>query len=146
MDMPESAKLQQTILRVAMQDGVPCVNQTSYRPLEQSLIAVSIETKAEQLQQDPLNQLGIWASAWHERMHGLWARLGSSTDLGELRLPTLPLIQAVGHVWRVYFAKDRGTFTDVYAPMTVGSTEDVVSTYILLASLRAGSRTSFKKP
>ncbi|KAK6062814.1 hypothetical protein SCUP515_12991 [Seiridium cupressi] len=50
MDVPKTAQLQAEILRVTQQVdccGMAHVNQTHYRPVENSLIAVSIETKPE---------------------------------------------------------------------------------------------------
>ncbi|KAI3319231.1 hypothetical protein HD806DRAFT_288166 [Xylariaceae sp. AK1471] len=139
MDMPKTARLQQQISRVINSVDccdVPHVNQTVYRPVEKSPIAVSIETKSEIPRHDPLLQLGIWATAWHSRMYALRASIAGPNDTTPL-LVTMPLIQVVGHVWRIYFACDVGTSIDLYGPMTIGSTEDIISMYVLLASLEA---------
>ncbi|KAI1182912.1 hypothetical protein F5B17DRAFT_418275 [Nemania serpens] len=148
MDVPKTASLQETMSRMA--DGTDCccdvshINQTSYRPVRKSLIAVSIETKPEVPQNDPLLQLGIWTAAWHSRMYTL--RPSASLNPGA-RLVSLPLIQAVGHVWRICFACDMGTRIDLYGPMTIGSTENITSIYALLSSLqsiKAWIETSFQ--
>ncbi|KAI1271419.1 hypothetical protein F5Y07DRAFT_344238 [Xylaria sp. FL0933] len=139
MDMPKTARLQQEISRIINSVDccdVPHVNQTVYRPLEKSLIAVSIETKSEIPRDDPLMQLGIWAAAWHSRMYALRASIAGPNDTTPL-LVTLPLIQVVGHTWRIYFACDVGTSIDLYGPMIIGGTDDVLSMYVLLASLEA---------
>ncbi|KAI0448640.1 hypothetical protein F5B21DRAFT_496908 [Xylaria acuta] len=138
MDIPKTASLQEIMSHVA--DGADCccdvshINQTFYRPVRKSLIAVSIETKPEVPQNDPLLQLGIWTAAWHSRMYIL--RPSASLNPGA-RLVSLPLIQAVGHVWRIYFACDMGTRIDLYGPMTIGSTETITSIYALLSSLQS---------
>lgn len=49
----------------------------------------------------------------------------------------MPIIQVVGHAWQVYFAQDAGTSTNVYGPLSLGSTETIVSMYSLLSSLEA---------
>ncbi|KAI0907800.1 hypothetical protein F4823DRAFT_640821 [Ustulina deusta] len=116
MDIPKTASLQEIMSHIA--DGADCccdvshINQTFYRPVRKSLIAVSIETKPEVPQNDLLLNPGA-------------------------RLVSLPLIQAVGHVWRIYFACDMGTRIDLYGPMTIGSTENITSIYALLSSLQS---------
>lgn len=137
MDMPKTAQLQEELSRVADDFdccGVPHINHTAYRPLEKSLIAVSVETKTALPQQDPLLQLGLWTAAWHDRMGSIRASL--FPDAPSPRLPTLPLIQ-VGHLWQVYFACDMRISIDLYGPVTIGSTETVISTYVLIRSLEA---------
>ncbi|KAI1194436.1 hypothetical protein F5X97DRAFT_346693 [Nemania serpens] len=126
MEIPKTASLQEIMSHIA--DGADCccdvshINQTFYRPVRKSLIAVSIETKPEVPQNDPLLQLGIWTAAWHSRMYIL--RPSANLNPGA-RLVSLPLIQAVGHVWLIYFACDMGTRIDLYGPMTIGSTENI---------------------
>ncbi|KAI0447033.1 hypothetical protein F4803DRAFT_500776 [Xylaria telfairii] len=138
MDIPKTASLQEIMSHVV--DGADCccdvshINQTFYRPVRKSLIAVSIETKPEVPQNDPLLQLCIWTAAWHSRMYIL--RPSASLNPGA-RLVSLPLIQAAGHVWRIYFACDMGTYIDLYGPMTIGSTETITSIYALLSSLQS---------
>ncbi|KAK8859495.1 hypothetical protein PGQ11_010229 [Apiospora arundinis] len=138
MDMPETAPLQREISRIAAEIGccgTSHFNQTLYRAVARSLIAVSIETKAELPQYDPLLQLGIWASAWHKRMYDLRGAIDPEGPCP--RLVTMPLIQAVGHKWEIYFASDLGNAIDLFGPMAIGGTEDLVSMYALLASLQA---------
>ncbi|KAK6840983.1 hypothetical protein PG987_001843 [Apiospora arundinis] len=138
MDMPETAPLQREISRIVA--GIDCCgmshfNQTLYRAVAKSLIAVSIETKAELPQYDPLLQLGIWASAWQKRMYDLRRAIDPRGPCP--RLVTMPLIQAVGHKWEIYFASDLGNTIDLFGPMAIGGTEDLVSMYALLSSLQS---------
>ncbi|KAF2963114.1 hypothetical protein GQX73_g10462 [Xylaria multiplex] len=115
--IPKTASLQEVMSHIA--DGADCccdvshINQTFYRPVRKSLITVSIETKPEVPQNDPLLQLGIWTTAWHSRMYILRPSAGLNPGA---RLVSLPLIQAVGHVWRIYFACDMGTRIDLLWP------------------------------
>lgn len=67
---------------------------------------MSIETKTERSSEDPLIQLGIWTAAWHKRLCCLQSEVQRRRGLPptEQRLVTVPLIQAVGHNWDLYFA------------------------------------------
>lgn len=84
--------------------SLPYVNQTLYRALQKSVIACSIETKAEFQPNDPLLQLGIWTAAWHKRMHNLRRYILENSDLPSdcqnrtHLLPSTLLIEVVGHL------------------------------------------------
>ncbi|KAI1271449.1 hypothetical protein F5Y07DRAFT_382955 [Xylaria sp. FL0933] len=138
MDIDEKVSLYKTLSDVVDSAdcccGVSHINQTFYRPVRKSLIAVSIETKPEVPQSNPLLQLGIWTAAWHTRMYTL--RPSASLDPGA-RLVSLPLIQTVGYLWQIYFACDMDSYIDLYGPMTIGSTENIASIYALLSSLQS---------
>lgn len=119
--------------------GYMHVNQTAYAPLKKDLIAVSIGTKTERSSDDPLVQLGIWTASWHRRLcylrHEAQRRYG--LPLPQRRLVTVPLIQVVGHEWHLYFACFGVSSITVYGPMRMGSTETLLETYALVASLQA---------
>lgn len=137
MDCREDSRLRKTIFELVNrdEDQLPHVNQTAYRPLRYSPIAVPIEAKITTSATDPLIQLGIWTVAWYQRMYDLReARVGAGP---KPRLVSVPLLQVVGHQWQAYFCCDAGTSLQVYGPVSIGSTEDVVSLYVLLSSLAA---------
>lgn len=119
--------------------STPHVNQTLYPPLSYSPIACSIETKLALPSRDPLLQLGIWVAAWHKRMDALRKFLISEASLLELdapqRIPSTLLIEVVNHTWQLYFACDEGKSIVLYGPLTIGSTSNLVDSYMLHASL-----------
>lgn len=133
----ESSRLRKTIFELTNrnEDPLPHVNQTAYKPLRYSPIAVPIEAKISISATDPLIQLGIWTVAWYQRMYDLReARVGAGP---KPRLVSVPILQVVGHHWQAYFCCDAGTSLQVYGPVSIGSTEDVASFYVLLSSLTA---------
>lgn len=135
MDSPDS-RLRKVIFELINRDQhpLPHVNQTAYVPLKESPIAVAIEAKI-QSPVDPLVQLGVWTAAWYQRMYDLReARVGAGP---KPRLVSVPIIQVISHQWHIYFCCDAGTSIEVYGPVSLGSTEDLVSTYILLSCLEA---------
>ncbi|GAP91801.1 hypothetical protein SAMD00023353_6700460 [Rosellinia necatrix] len=116
----------------------PHVNHTSYPPVQYAPIAASIATKSESSSQDPLIQLGIWTAAWHKRMLYLRSQLTwSGHTMTKQQLISLPLIRVVGHQWHVFFACDGGDSITIYGPISLGSTDDLISLYVLFASLKA---------
>lgn len=148
MDVPRTAPLHLRVHAAASRlgDAIPYFNHSAYRPLEQSLIALSFETKTHTSHEEPIHQLGMWAAAWHRRMailrEALFPLRGIDEKAGTRspRLVTLPLVQVVGHLWQVHFAADLGSSIQIYGPMTIGSTENILETYVLLASLGALKR------
>ncbi|KAI0470507.1 hypothetical protein GGR56DRAFT_147953 [Xylariaceae sp. FL0804] len=145
-----------------LRDLLPHVNQTLYRPLQWSPVAVSVETKVAFQAVDPLLQLGTWTAAGHKRLRGLrrWLaqfRRGggkggeeeeaeeegeepaSSASPSRL-LPTTLLVEVVNHDWRVYFACDKDTTIHLYGPLGIGSTRSLVEAYALVAALEAVKR------
>lgn len=126
-----------------MYGGSASVSQTTYPALQACPIAVFIKTKAATDNDDPIDQLGLWAAGWHKRMRALWWSLSlerkaeGEEDVPYLRLPTIALIQAVGHDWNLYFACDQGSRVVLYGPIRIGSTDRLLSMYVLLASLQA---------
>jgi hypothetical protein len=135
----------------------PHVNQTTYYPIRDSPIAVSIETKQDYSSRDPVLQLGIWVAAWHRRMMSLYTARGlalldeqfqnasnidqqpssSPQEAAPMRakVVSLPLIVTTGHDWQVYFACDRDNSIEMYGPLRMGSTATLLDAYVLLASL-----------
>ncbi|KAI0405862.1 hypothetical protein F4802DRAFT_560995 [Xylaria palmicola] len=119
--------------------SAPHINQTLYPTLSYSPIACSIETKVATATHDPLLQLGIWVAAWHKRMKCLREYLISEATIlqpkNSERIPSTLLIEVVNHNWQLYFACDQGQSINVYGPLTIGSTENLVDAYMLYASL-----------
>ncbi|KAH8748989.1 hypothetical protein F5883DRAFT_582025 [Diaporthe sp. PMI_573] len=135
----------------------PHVNQTTYQPIRDSPIAVSIETKQDYSSRDPLLQLGIWVAAWHRRMRSLYSaralalldeqfQNASTSDdppssgpqnavPARPKVVSLPLIVVTGHEWQIYFACDQDTSIEVYGPLRMGSTATLLDVYALLSSL-----------
>lgn len=157
LDMPKETPLASKVsdLIHSKAPTMPHVNQTAYLALMDSPIAMAIETKTETTGDDPLVQLGIWTAAWYQRMYDLrtslvgpgpkppLVRIVASDDqtiqdksLTALQV-SVPIIQVVGHAWQVYFVQDAGTSINVYGPLSLGSTETIVSMYSLLSSLEA---------
>lgn len=135
LDVPEGTPLRKAIKKLIRESPLPHVNQTPYRPLKESPIAVSIETKTETSGQDPLIQLGVWTAAWYQRMYDL--RLQLTGPGPKPQLISVPLIQVVGHQWQVYFAQDMGASLNIHGPVPLGSTASILQIYGLLASLEA---------
>ncbi|GAP83074.2 putative methyltransferase type 11 [Rosellinia necatrix] len=82
MDLPSTLPLKQSIRtlitavnRLRTNPPPPQVNQTTYAPILESPIAVSIQTKTAASAEDALLQLGIWHAAWHKRLHYLRGHL-----------------------------------------------------------------------
>ena len=77
------------------------VNQSLSGPLIQNPTVISIEVKTSQGPEvAAMVQVGIWISAWHERVQ----RLHKTRQF----IVTLPVIITSVHEWRLYFAVDRG--------------------------------------
>ncbi|KAI0449593.1 hypothetical protein F5B21DRAFT_493812 [Xylaria acuta] len=128
------------------------VNQTAYKAVADSPIALSVETKKALSPDEPLLQLGIWIAAWHKRMTYLRQLLIALTRDADAqpsqRLTSVPLIQVVGHDWDIYFACFAGGGITLYGPVRMGSTTSLVQVYALLASLeaiRAWIKSTYKK-
>ncbi|RYP63843.1 hypothetical protein DL769_006855 [Monosporascus sp. CRB-8-3] len=82
--------------------GENALNQTRYSPLTYSPIAISLETKSSAGSiEEAKVQLGVWTAAWHKRMKLL---LGLNSRM----IVTLPLLLAVEHDWKLFFACDKG--------------------------------------
>lgn len=139
------------------------VNQTTYCPIRDSPIAVSIVTKQDYSSRDPLVQLSTWIGAWHRRMKSLYSArcldilddLSRAVELNDRQAPSnpssctippnptlvsLPLIVATGCQWQIYFACDRDTSIELYGPLTMGSTATILDVYVLVHSLQAIGR------
>lgn len=139
-DGPLKTAISELVILTMMKDGgYMHVNQTAYAPLKKDLVAVSIETKAERSSDDPLVQLGIWTASWHRRLCYLRHEAQRRYGLGLLqrRLVTVLLIQVVEHEWYLYFACFGVSSITMYGPMRMGSTETLLETYALVASLQA---------
>lgn len=140
LDIPEDTPLRNTIGDVIYNavrgsNRPPHVNQTAYLALKDSPIAVAMEMKSENSSQDPLIQLGIWTAAWYEHMYDLRTVLAGPGP--KPPLVSVPIFQVIGHQWYVYFVQDAVTSLNVYGPISLGSSVNVISMYILLNSLEA---------
>ncbi|KAH8754076.1 hypothetical protein F5883DRAFT_688463 [Diaporthe sp. PMI_573] len=113
LDIPDNTQLREVISWTIDNAGLRRhVNHTTYAPLKESPIAISFEMKTEAGAGDSFAQLGIWAAAWHKRM-----------------------FEGINGTF--VFACDRGSSIDVYGPVTLGSTDRILSIYALLQSLEA---------
>ncbi|KAI0467057.1 hypothetical protein F4859DRAFT_518487 [Xylaria cf. heliscus] len=115
-------------------------NQTLYRPLKESPIACSIETKVDFQSVNPLLQLGTWIAAWHKRMYQLRKYILSkypSLSNEACSLPSTLLLEVINHKWNLYFACDQGNCIDLYGPLEIGATMYITEVYTLVASLQA---------
>jgi hypothetical protein len=75
------------------------INQTLYSPLQNSPIAIAVETKTDRASAAAASiQLATWTAAWHERMK----------TLGVKNVIELPLLQAIGADWKLWIAFDEG--------------------------------------
>ncbi|KAI9686291.1 MAG: hypothetical protein M1820_010673 [Bogoriella megaspora] len=83
------------------------VNQSLYAPLCRHPTIISIEVKVNGTEEEARVQIGIWLSAWHERVSQLSANEGH-------RVITLPVIIVLNHHWYLYLAVDKGSHI-VYA-------------------------------
>lgn len=157
MDVPKNSALQEAITdlatRVSLKGGRRHINQTAYQSIQDSVIAVSIETKTELSAVDPLLQLGVWTAAWYKRMSFLRrdvfaTSVASVRDEEQLlrlrqleqqrRLVPVPLITVVGHQWDLYFAFfDAATSITLHGPVKIGCTESIMEIYVLVDSLKA---------
>ncbi|KAI1258884.1 hypothetical protein F5Y18DRAFT_412081 [Xylariaceae sp. FL1019] len=120
-------------------ESAPRIDESTYTPEVNAPIAVPIMTKTPFSPDDPLVHLGLWTAAWHKRMehlrsHLTWSGAGGKEDQ---LLVSLPVIQVVGHQWHVYFACDEGKSIKMYGPVSLGSTESLMSIYALFTSLQA---------
>lgn len=52
-----------------------------------------------------------------------------------LQLVSVPLIQAVGHEWKLYFACDSISSISLYGPVSLGSTSNILDLYSLVTCL-----------
>lgn len=153
LDIPDETRLRKVISWTIDDAGSRRhVNQTTYAPLKESPIAISMEMKTEAspfqpfiapgvqltlLQAgtgDSFAQLGLWVAAWHKRMYDLLDLLRTGP---KPRLVSIPLVQVRGHQWNMFFACDRGSSIDVFGPVSLGSTDRILSIYALLRSLEA---------
>lgn len=86
------------------------ISPSTYGPLVDAFIALSIETKMTTAARDPLIQLGLVSAAIHRRMHTLpvVGATGSSPLTEKGVIAPLPMIVVTSHQWDLYFACDQG--------------------------------------
>lgn len=84
------------------------INQTTYKALRYSPVAVSVETKvARGSLEEGRVQLGIWTAAWHKRVKMLRGGIGGTGSSGRRGIITLQLLTVQENRWKIYFAVDR---------------------------------------
>ncbi|KAI0535118.1 hypothetical protein GGR58DRAFT_504590 [Xylaria digitata] len=122
--------LQQAIRRAAFNNETKTcyVNQTSYNPIFDTPISVSIQTKKTSPNDDPLLQLGLWFATWHKRMYALRQQSFSPPLLGWLP-------ESMRHEWSLYFACDYVTSISLYGPIGLGSMRIILDLYTLVTCL-----------
>lgn len=106
------------------------INQSLSGTLTQHPTVISIEVKTSQgTEVAAMVQVGIWISAWHERVQRLHQTRQS--------IITLPVIITSAHEWKLYFAVDRGDSIEMLRfPGEIGGTLSLSKVYRLLAVLR----------
>jgi hypothetical protein len=65
---------------------------------------ISVEIKSSGTEEEARVQIGIWLSAWHERVGQLYANEGH-------RIITLPVVVMLNHYRHLYSAVDKGSHT-----------------------------------
>ncbi|KAH7143420.1 hypothetical protein EDB81DRAFT_652809 [Dactylonectria macrodidyma] len=109
------------------------INHTSYQPVRDRPIAVSIETKTpEGSNQEAKAQLLAWTTAHLKRLRSLAGTSHSSFAVDV----TLPMISIRGGDWTLLFARDQPDGVDLIETFSVGSTKSLVSCYKVTAFLR----------
>ena len=101
-------------------------NSSTYEPLCASPIGVVIETnvKAGSIFETGI-QLGVWLAAWFRRVR----------DFSQ-ETTFVPAIIVNGPRWELWFAFDKGNHINLYGKMDIGGTEDMLSIYVLLSTLK----------
>lgn len=120
--------------------NVQTVTPTRYVPVRTRPQAIAIETKVVAWAGDPLVQLAIWAMVSIQRTRDLRrvCCLPDATSVhGGENIITLPLVQVCNHEWSMYFAKESSKTLDLYGPIRLGSTANLMGTFKLVRSLRA---------
>ncbi|RSM06629.1 hypothetical protein CDV31_009058 [Fusarium ambrosium] len=111
------------------------INHTSYQPIRDRPIAISIETKTlEGSSQEAKAQLSIWASAHLKRLRSLAGK--SSTKTTHAVGITLPVLSTSGGDWTLLFVKDGINGVEVIETISVGNTKSLVGSYKLVSVLR----------
>ncbi|PFH59190.1 hypothetical protein XA68_12674 [Ophiocordyceps unilateralis] len=110
------------------------INQTIYEPLRTRPAPIFIETKTSSGNLDTANaQLGVWVAAWHERMRGIMALSGETSQI-----ITIPVIRVVGGVWTLLFVIDSGAEIRVLdGNLRIGDTSSILGIYQLQAAMSA---------
>ncbi|KAH6977658.1 hypothetical protein EDB80DRAFT_738227 [Ilyonectria destructans] len=104
------------------------VNQTMFPPLQFAPIACNIETKISTSSEDAQLQLSVWTAAWYERMRQLLPADGP--------MVSLPLINVVGHDWKISFASVKEERIEIIGEHLIGDTRTMQGLYTLIAALR----------
>ncbi|KAJ9144939.1 hypothetical protein NKR23_g5715 [Pleurostoma richardsiae] len=111
------------------------INQPMYEILREHPIALSIEMKQDPGADETCHQLSVWTSAWHARTRTLMLEHATDDEGLAPRVISLPLLYAHGHVWRLFFAVDRGDAIDMIEFPDGLVATNVLQEYKLLATL-----------
>ncbi len=127
-------ELHDAIIATLHNEGKTSINHTAMYEVRYSPIAVSIETKRANVDEDGADmQLGLWVSAH-------FARLRQMTG-GASPLPALPLITVQGHEWKMMVAEateDRRIV--LLKEITLGKTNSALGVYQIVAALKRLAR------
>ncbi|KAF1997085.1 hypothetical protein P154DRAFT_471486 [Amniculicola lignicola CBS 123094] len=106
------------------------VNQSLYAPLCRHPTMISIEVEVNGTEEEAWVQIGIWLSAWHERVGQIGANQGHWVI-------TLPVIIVLNHYWYLYLVVDKGLYIEILQfTESIGDTLSLVKVYRILAVLR----------
>ncbi|KAI0097016.1 hypothetical protein GGR51DRAFT_487856 [Nemania sp. FL0031] len=110
------------------------VAPTMYDPVRRRPQGIAITTQALSSSSEPIVQLSIWAKATFIRYRQL---LQSSPAAKTLDPPILPFVAVHGHEWDVWFGHDTADALELYGPLSIGCTKNLLKTWALVMSLRA---------
>ena len=130
IDLDTSSDMHQRIIDTLRAEGKPSINHSAAEYVRFKPIAVSIETKRGNVDEDRMYvQLGIWLSAHFARLRQLTG--------GDCQLPALPAVIVQGHRWSLMIAEvgvDRKVV--ILKELRLGATDSVLGIYQIIASIR----------
>lgn len=115
-------------------EGRTTINHTAMYEVKYSPIAVSIETKRANVDEDGADvQLGLWVSAHFARLRQLTG--------DAFPLPALPLVTVQGHAWKMMIAEAKADRSIILLKeIMLGKTDSVLGIYQIVAALRRLAR------
>jgi len=130
IDLDTSADMHGRIIERLRAEGKSSINHTAAEYVRFKPIAVSIETKRGNVDEDRMYvQLGMWLSAHFARLRQL---TGS-----DCQLPALPVVIVQGHNWSLMIAEvgaDRKVV--ILKELRLGGTDSILGIYQIIASVR----------
>ena len=111
-------------------EGGPSINHTSASYIKYDPIAVSIETKRANIEEDKARlQLAMWVAAHFARLRQLSPYATT--------FPTLPLLIVQGHDWKLLLAEPKEDRSIViHLDLKLGSTNSVVGIFQIIAAVQ----------